>query len=40
MSFFGVEIQLEVDDGWVVGIEHWEIIKRTRRGEPGPHGIA
>lgn len=47
MSFFRVEIQLEVQDGWVVStsagvivVEHWEVIKRTRGGEPRPHGIA
>ena len=47
MGLFGVEIQLKVDNGWVVDggarmivVEHWEIIKWTRRGKPGPHMIA
>jgi len=43
VGFFGVEIQFEVDDGWVVGggarvivVEDWKIIKRTAR----VHGVA
>lgn len=47
MSFFRVEIQLEVDDGRVVGrgagvfvLEHLVIVKRAGGGKPRPHGIA
>jgi len=47
MGLFRVEIQLEVDDGRVVGggtgvvvVEHWEEVKWTRGGEPRLHGIA
>ena len=47
LSFFGVEIQLKVNDGWVVGggagmivVKHLEIIERARRGEPRLHRVA